>query len=411
MGETGSAVARPTTGLAMARPLTGLAMADLISTTGTEMTAVALPWFVLTTTGSPARMGVVLAAEYAGLTLLGLAGARVATYTGPRRLMLSADLTRAALIAAIPLLYWAHALTFPVILVISVFIGGFFPAYQSSSQLIVASLTGDDQVKLTRLGGLLSAVNESASFVGPALAGVLIAALGPAPVLLIDAGSYLCAFALIGVLARGTGRAVPVTEDASAVAGLRFLWRSRPLRWLVIGVGLLSASFTAMVATVPVLALHHGGAPVAGWLLAAFGAGSVVGGLLSTRAKRAGGPTAMLAVAGLAVAAWGLALPGPAWVWGLAIAGTGIATGLFYPRFFAAMTTAAPPELRARVLASVTIAISAPGPLGFLAAGLVSEHSTFASRMLVGGTATVAAVIVLLSPLASRAPGDVTLSL
>ena len=54
MGEPGSAVARP---------LTGLAMADLISTTGTEMTAVALPWFVLTTTGSPARMGIVLAAE------------------------------------------------------------------------------------------------------------------------------------------------------------------------------------------------------------------------------------------------------------------------------------------------------------------------------------------------------------
>ena len=160
VGEPGSVAARPLTGPAVARPLTGLALADLISTTGTEMTAVALPWFVLTTTGSPARMGVVLAAEYAGLTLLGLAGARVATITGPRRLMLSADLTRAALIAAIPLLYWAHALSFPVILAISVFIGGFFPAYQSSSQLIVASLTGDDQVKLTRLGGLLSAVND-----------------------------------------------------------------------------------------------------------------------------------------------------------------------------------------------------------------------------------------------------------
>jgi hypothetical protein len=59
----------------------------------------------------------------------------------------------------------------------------------------------------------------------------------------------------------------------------------------------------------------------------------------------------------------------------------------------------------------VTIAISAPGPLGFLAAGLVSEHSTFVSRVLVGATATVAAVIVLLSPRASRGPGDVTLSM
>jgi hypothetical protein len=144
-------------------------MADLISTTGTEMTALALPWFVLTTTGSPARMGVVLAAEYAGLTVLGLAGVRLAASTGPRRLMLSADLTRAALIAAIPVLYWSGALSFPVTLIISVFIGGFFPAYQSSSQLIVASLTGDDQLQLTRLGGLLSAVNESASFAGPAV--------------------------------------------------------------------------------------------------------------------------------------------------------------------------------------------------------------------------------------------------
>src|SRR5690242_3377466 len=75
------------------RPLTGLVFADVISTTGTEMTAVALPWFVLVTTGSPARMGIVLAAEYAGLSVLGLAGARVATAVGPRRLMLGSDLS------------------------------------------------------------------------------------------------------------------------------------------------------------------------------------------------------------------------------------------------------------------------------------------------------------------------------
>jgi hypothetical protein len=70
------------------RPVVGLVAADVISTTGTEMTAVALPWFVLVTTGSPARMGVVLAAEFAGLTMLGLVGARVATVVGLRRLML-----------------------------------------------------------------------------------------------------------------------------------------------------------------------------------------------------------------------------------------------------------------------------------------------------------------------------------
>lgn len=88
------------------RPLTGLVLADIISTAGTEMTAIALPWFVLVTTGSPARMGIVLAAEFLGLSLLGLIGARVATAVGPRRLMLGSDLIRAVLIGAIPVLSW-----------------------------------------------------------------------------------------------------------------------------------------------------------------------------------------------------------------------------------------------------------------------------------------------------------------
>jgi hypothetical protein len=57
----------------------------------------------------------------------------------------------------------------------------------------------------------------------------------------------------------------------------------------------------------------------------------------------------------------------------------------------------------------VTIAISAPGPLGFLAAGLICEHSTFASRLLVAATATVAAAIIVLGPRASSAPGDMAL--
>lgn len=196
------------------RPLTGLVIADVLSTTGSEMTAVALPWFVLVTTGSPARMAMVLAAEFAGLTLLGLAGARAAAAAGPRRLMLGSDLSRAALIAAIPLLSWLGWLSFPVILAIGFLVGGFFPAYQSSSQIIVAALVGDDELALTRLGGLRNAVNEAASFAGPALGGALVAVLGPRPVLLLDAASYLCAFALVGLLVHPAGSAAaPADKD------------------------------------------------------------------------------------------------------------------------------------------------------------------------------------------------------
>src|SRR5262252_8880233 len=108
---------------AVVRPLSGLFAAEVISTTGTEMTAVALPWFVLVSTGSPTRMGAVLAAEFVGMSVLGLWGGRAATLLGSWRMMLASDLARAVLIALIPILYWAGALTFPVLLVVGCVVG------------------------------------------------------------------------------------------------------------------------------------------------------------------------------------------------------------------------------------------------------------------------------------------------
>src|SRR5262245_11137467 len=110
---------------AMTRPLVGLLVAEVISTAGTEMTAIALPWFVLVTTGSPARTGAVLAAEFVGMSVLGLWGGPVATSLGARRMMLTSDLLRAVLIATIPLAYWLGVLSFPLVLAVGVAVGAF----------------------------------------------------------------------------------------------------------------------------------------------------------------------------------------------------------------------------------------------------------------------------------------------
>jgi predicted MFS family arabinose efflux permease len=371
-------------------------LADVVSTAGTEMTAVALPWFVLVSTGSPTKMGAVLAAEFAGLTLLGLFGGRVATAWGPRRMMLAADLLRAALIAVIPLLFWFDGLSFPVILAVAFGVGGFFPGYTSSQRVIMAGLVQDDELRLTRVSGLMGAVNETASFVGPALGGVLVALIGPERVLLVDALSYLSAFLLVAGLVRAVSGGADEAGTSGILEGLRYLFGQRSLRWQVVGVGVLEIGFTALVATLPVLALRGGGPSVAGWLLGSYGAGSVVGGLISTRARGTGGRTAAVAVAGLAVATWVLPAPVPTWALAGAVAATGVCSGLFFPRFFAALTTRTSPPLRARVMTSVTIAISAPAPLGFLGAGLLAQHtgSTTPSLVLVAASTTLGAAIV-----------------
>src|SRR5438045_9259225 len=86
------------------RRLTALLAAEIVSSLGTQMTWLALPWFVLRTSGSPQRMTWVIIAEIAPIAVLGFWGATSAARLGTRRRMLICDLGRAPLLAAIAVL-------------------------------------------------------------------------------------------------------------------------------------------------------------------------------------------------------------------------------------------------------------------------------------------------------------------
>jgi hypothetical protein len=81
------------------------------------MTFLALPWFVLVTTGSPAKMGIVLAVELLPTALLGVPSGTLVTRIGARLTMLGADLARVPLMASLPILHSAGLLSFPLLLV------------------------------------------------------------------------------------------------------------------------------------------------------------------------------------------------------------------------------------------------------------------------------------------------------
>ncbi len=85
----------------MRRSLFALIAAEVISSFGSLMTLVALPWFVLETTGSPEKMGVVLAAEAAPLVLFAIPSGRLAGRLGPRRTLLLCDAFWVPVVAAI----------------------------------------------------------------------------------------------------------------------------------------------------------------------------------------------------------------------------------------------------------------------------------------------------------------------
>ena len=102
-----------------------------------------------------------------------------------------------------------------------------------------------------------------------------------------------------------------------------------------------------------------------------------------------------MAIWGIAVSAVALLLPSPLWIKGILIGVYGFSSGLYFPRFFAALTVRTPEALRPIVITAVTVAISAPGPVGFISAGLLNQYAPGdAGLILVAGAAVVGAATV-----------------
>src|SRR5947208_12926120 len=119
------------------RSLVALIAAELVSLTGSAMTFVALPWFVLATTGSTARMGWVLAAELAAIAIVGIPAGSLISRLGAKRTMLVSDAARGPLLLVIPILHASGHLSFPALLAVSFAIGAFSAPYFGSMRTVV----------------------------------------------------------------------------------------------------------------------------------------------------------------------------------------------------------------------------------------------------------------------------------
>ena len=314
------------------RSLRALISAEVISSFGSQMTFLALPWFVLVTTGSYARMGVVFAAELAPVALLGIPSGAVVARLGARRSMLVADFARAPLIAAIPLLHAAGALSFPLLIAIVALVGCFNAPYFGAQRVVLPELVGEDERAVGQANAFVEGGGRLASLVGPSAAGLLIVAVGATNVIYIDAATYVVSFLLVKLFV--PHRPPPAQDGGSGgiLAGLRFVLRDRLLGPLVASVIVANMAGPALVVALLALAYREYGhsARVAGVLVAATSAGAIVGVVATVRLLSRVAPLRLAAVAFVAgvTPLWLLTLDVPVAVLVLALAVFGAATPL-----------------------------------------------------------------------------------
>ena len=359
------------------RPLLALLGAEVVSTTGSQMTWLALPWFVLVTTGSATRMTLVVAAELIGIGAMALPGGRIIRRYGARRTMLVCDAGRGVLIAAIPVLHWSGGLTLPLLLVVVAAVGGLTAPYFAAQRIIVPELLGEDEALVSRASALFQGAIRVTLLLGPVAAGVLIAALSAPAVLLVDAATYALAVVLVRFFVPPRP-ALPAEEHAGVAAGVRFLLSDRLLRVWTPTFALGDAAWTAFFVSVPVLVVTRFDADprVAGWLLASFGVGAVVGNVVVYRLllDRVRGLTVIAACILLqALPLWLLAGHFPALVYSAALTVSGLGNGLVNPSIHALLTLRVPAALRPSTLTAQMLVFAAAQPLGVFAAGPILD--------------------------------------
>lgn len=390
------------------RGFTALLVAETVSTAGTRMSQLALPWLVLTTTHNPVRTGLVGLAEIAPYVVLQILGAPLVDSLGGRRVAITGNLIAAAAMGAIPVL-WAtgHHQLLPLLGL--VFAAGVArgPA-DSATRVLVPAVTATAGVGIDRGVALVDGASRTAGLLGAPAGGILIGVLGAANVVAVDAASFAAAAGLLlAFVPRLAGTTSPTAASGDPTSpgpvdredpagylaqlrdGFRYVAHQRLLRSIAVMVLFTNFADAALSGLLLLLWAQHryGGTSRLGVVVAVMGAGAVAGSaLVAARGDRL--PRRWTFAVAFAVTGAPrfvvLALPVPLWavlaVWGLA----GLAAGTINPLLGAAEYETVPRPLQARVLSSVGGIAWAGIPFGALLAGVLVNATSLTTALLVG---------------------------
>lgn len=373
------------------RALAGLLASTAISAAGTRISAIAIPWFVLVTTGSAAKTGIVAVCELTPLVLAMALGGPVIDRIGPRPISIRADVASAVLVGLIPVLHAAGMLSFPALLVLVALAGASRGPGDVAKSTMAPDIADALGLPIERVTGLEGTSQRAAQIVAPAVAGIMIAALGATGALAFDAASFaVCA---VGVAVWAPHRHIPAATEPYR-RQLRSGWRfaaGEPLLRAIAGMicltNLIDTAYTSVFLPVWIRA-HDYGPTQLGLLGSAFGLTATLGALVAAGyGDRL--PRRLAYLAGFAVTTpprlLAMAAGAPIWALiGISVTG-GFGAGFINPIVSSIFVERTPRHLLGRV-SSLGASIAWAGmPLGGLAAALAIATLGLAPALAVAG--------------------------
>lgn len=367
-----------------------------LSLVGTWMQSVAQSWLVLTLTNSATAVGLVVAAQTVPILLLGPYGGVVADRANKRMLLVVLQTTMAVQALVLGVLVLTGAVRVWQVFALAGLLGAASAFENPTRQVFIMELVGP--TRLRNAVSLNSVAVNVARAVGPALAGVIIAAGGTGICCCINAASFVAVIATLLALDPAELHATEPTirSRGQLRAGLNYVRGTRtllvPLSMMAI-IGCLAYEFQV---TLPLMAreVFAGGSRTYGFMTAAMGVGAVVGGLYSAARGSLGvrSLTRSAVLFGVPILGASLATNITVELLALALAGgTGV---MLLARGNATLQLGSDPQMRGRVMALWTVAFLGSTPIGGPLAGWVGQHAGARAALALGALGCALAALL-----------------
>ena len=386
---------------------------QLVSVTGTWIQQVAQGWLVLELTDDPFMLGLVAAAQFSPVVILGLIGGLLADNLSKRTVLVVAQVVQMGLAVVLFALTQAGQVQIWQVIALAALLGTTQAIEWPARHSFIVELVGRDD--LVNAIGINSATFNLARMVGPAAAGLIIAVAGIPLTFLVNAITYLpVILALLAIrdaeLFRPPVQARPASlgEVRRALAdGPRFVAREPMVRMAIVVLGVVATFGMNFPVTIPPLARDVLGLDATGFgfLMAASGAGSLGAAMAVIFARRIEPRMVALAalVLGLATVVLAVSRSFPVSIVAMTVAGAGAigmaATGNTF------IQLAVPDALRGRVMSVWTMVFSASVPIGGLVMGAIAARAGVALALGIGGVVSTAAAVIALAWYRQRSDG------
>ena len=353
-----------------------------VSLLGDAVTAVALPLTAVTVLhASGLEVGLVTAAGYAAWVVIGLPAGVLVGRLPLRGTQVAMDLVRAAALLSIPVAGWFGVLGVPQLVLVALAVSTASVVFDIGNSTLLPSIVGRDE--LTARNSLTSASVSATQLCGPALGGALVQLTGAAATLLFDVGSYLVSAVMLRSLPRPQRleSAKPsVSVRQSIREGWRFVTGHPVIRPCVLDATAVNFVCGGIMTLTPIFLIRtlHASPSLVGVLIAAEGAGSLIGAAFTTRLSSRLGSARAVLLAATAMPALIVLMPVASAGWGLllfAAGNAGFAAAVVVTSILTRThrQTVTPPELLPRVMATVRFVSWGAVPLGALSCGAAAS--------------------------------------